>query len=245
MIKLKLMDQLANLQQKISITFNKPELLQEALTHRSFINENDARNHNERMEFLGDAVLELVITELLFENYPDYPEGTLTSFRAALVRTESLAEEAKKIELGLALFMSYGEESTGGRDRQYILANAMEALIGAIYLDQGYQSAKDFIIRNIYHKVGHIVENRLDIDAKSKLQEMSQEELRITPTYVLVNEQGPDHNKKFTMALKIGDHVLTEGVGESKQNAEQEAARGALDSWEELKSKFFPQIHDY
>ena len=224
---------------KIKLNFNNTVLLEEALTHRSFINENNGtKNHNERLEFLGDAVLELVVTELLFNNYPDKPEGDLTSFRAALVRTESLAYEAKKINLGESIFMSYGEEATGGRKRQYILANTMEALIGAIYLDQGYKCTEDFIKKHIYYKIEDIIKNRLDIDSKSKLQEISQEELRITPTYILINEEGPDHNKIFTMGVKINETVLARGAGDSKQKAEQNAATKALENWENLKKLF-------
>ncbi len=238
------MEGIQKIEKKLSINFDNQDLIKEALTHRSYINENSDGSHNERLEFLGDAVLELVVTELLFENYPDFPEGTLTSFRAALVRTESLAEEAEKISLGDSLFMSYGEEATGGRTRPYILANAMEALIGAIYLDKGYKEAKDFIAKYIYHKIDNIVENRLDIDSKSKLQEIAQEELRITPTYVLLNEEGPDHNKTFTMAVQIGENILTEGSGDSKQKAEQVAATNALEQWDKLKDKFFPKNND-
>ncbi|MCA9380770.1 ribonuclease III [Candidatus Dojkabacteria bacterium] len=237
------MDQKVNdFMQKINIEFKNPELLQEALTHRSYVNENpDTPNgHNERLEFLGDAVLELATTQMLFNDYPSYPEGDLTSFRAAIVRTESLAEEALKLELGQSLFMSNGEEATGGRDRQYILANAMEALIGSIYLDQGFDVALLFIKEKIYYKVQNIVDNRLDIDAKSKLQELSQEELKITPTYSLVSEEGPDHNKTFTMAVMIGDNSFGEGKGDSKQSAEQVAAQNALENWQELVGKYFP-----
>ena len=226
---------------KLELSFNSPELLKEALTHRSYVNENPntPNGHNERLEFLGDAVLELATTQMLFNDYPNFPEGDLTSFRAALVRTESLAEEALKLELGKYLFMSNGEEATGGRDRQYILANSMEALIGSIYLDQGFDSALLFIKEKIYYKVQNIVDNRLDIDAKSKLQELSQEQLKITPTYTLISDEGPDHNKTFTMGVLIGETIFGKGNGESKQNAEQVAASDALENWQELVDKHF------
>lgn len=242
MISIKKMEEISNLEKKIGYEFKNKDIIREALTHRSFVNEAEGEvNHNERLEFLGDAVLELAVTKLLFDDYPDFPEGTLTSFRAALVRTESLAESSLEIELGKSLFMSYGEEATGGRDRQYILANATEAVIGALYLDGGFEVATKFIKTFIYKKVGNIVENRLDIDSKSKLQEISQEELKITPTYELLGEEGPDHSKTFEMGAIIGDKVFGKGKGESKQNAEQAAATEALEKWEELKKKFFPE----
>lgn len=227
---------------EMEISFNNENLLIEALTHRSFINEQSkpGDRHNERLEYLGDAVLELIVSELLFNDYKELPEGDLTSFRSALVRTESLAESAAKIGLGKDLRMSNGEEISGGRERPYILANAFEALIGSIYLDQGYEVAKKFIIAHIYHKIQNIIENRLDIDPKSKLQEISQEILKITPSYVLINEEGPDHNKIFTMGVQVGDHVFAEGSGESKQSAEQNAAATALENWDKLIEKFFP-----
>jgi ribonuclease-3 len=228
--------------EKMEITFKNQSLLLEALTHRSFINEQSepGDKHNERLEYLGDAVLELIVSELLFNDYQELPEGDLTSFRSALVRTESLADSAREIGLGQDLRMSNGEEISGGRERPYILANGFEALIGAIYIDQGYEVAKRFIQEHIYHKIKNIVENRLDIDSKSKLQEISQEILKITPSYVQINEEGPDHNKTFTMGVQIGEHIFAEGVGESKQMAEQNAAGTALESWDKLIQKFFP-----
>jgi ribonuclease-3 len=234
---------LKHLQRKIKIPFKNVEILKEALTHRSFINENKSveRTHNERLEFLGDAVLELVITEFLYENYTTHSEGGLTSFRAALVRTESLAEEAEKLGLGKYIYMSKEEESTGGRNRQYILANTFEALIGAIFKDRGMKKAKDFIRTFIWYKIGKIIENRLDVDAKSKLQEISQEKLKITPIYTLLDSKGPDHNKTFKMGVNIGNFTFAEGEGESKQIAEQNAARKALENWDKLEKKYFSQ----
>lgn len=215
------------------------ELLKKALTHRSFLNEIKDRTleHNERLEFLGDAVLELVVTEYLFVNYTNLNEGVLTSFRAALVKTESLAEEAKRLGIGEYVFMSRGEEQSGGRSRQYILANTMEAIFGAVYLSVGYLDTKKFIEDNLCYKLASIIEGRTDIDPKSRLQELSQEAVKVTPAYALVSATGPDHNKTFEMAVKIGDFEFGTGKGKSKQEAEQNAARTALNNWDELIKK--------
>ncbi len=203
--------------------FKNHRLLEEALTHRSF-----SKRHNERLEFLGDAVLELVITELLFRDFSSRTEGELTSFRAAIVRTESLAEEATKLNLGAYIRMSKGEEATGGRQRQYILADVFESLVGAIHLDQGYEQAKHFIIKHLYYKINQIVENRTDIDSKSKLQEYAQEHYKETPFYKVVKEDGPDHDKIFTVVVMIGTKEYETGTGKSKQLAEQDAAGRTL-----------------
>ncbi len=226
---------------KLHIKFKKTELLVEAFTHRSYLNEfrNTGMQHNEKLEFLGDAVLELVATEFLFSKYPDFKEGDLTSFRAALVKTESLAEEAKRLELGEYILMSKGEESTGGRNRPYILANTIEAFIGALYLSEGYEESKKFIIENICYKSDEIISERLDIDAKSKLQEIAQESTKITPNYSLVGSSGPDHNKTFEMAVNIGEYEFGRGTGKSKQDAEQSAAKEALLKWDKLVKKHF------
>ena len=216
-------------------------LLLEALTHRSYLNEmkDPEIKHNERIEFIGDAVLELVVTEFLFKKYPNLPEGVLTSYRAALVKTESLAEEARRLGLGEYILMSRGEEHTGGRDRTYILANTMEAIIGAIYLSTGYEDSKDFIEKNISYKIDKIAENRSDIDSKSKLQEISQELTKITPNYELINASGPDHDKIFEIKVFIGDFEFGVGTGKSKQEAQQDAARVALEDWNNLYTKYF------
>lgn len=232
-------NQLKGFCEQIGVTIQNLTLLTEALTHRSYVNENRGRNiqHNERLEFLGDAVLELVSTEFLFSKYPDRPEGELTSFRAALVRTESLAETAAKMKYGEYIYMSKGEESTGGRSRPYILANTFEAVIGAIYLDQGYDASRDFLNRVLLPKIDEIVANRLDVDPKSKLQEVAQEMLKATPVYELVNEAGPDHDKTFTMRVILADKEVAQGDGKSKQEAEQSAARKALANWGDLYPK--------
>lgn len=226
--------------EKIGIKFNNIETLKEALTHRSFVNENrdEPSKQNERLEFLGDAVLELITTEFLYQKYPDRPEGDLTSFRAALVRTESIADAAAKLGFGEYLFMSRGEEATGGRSRQYILANAFEAVLGAIYLDQGFQTCVDFVSAHILPNIEEIVTNRLDIDPKSKLQEVAQEIIRFTPMYELVSETGPDHDKEFEMRVLINGFEFATGKGHSKQEAEQSAARAALTNWQKLYQKY-------
>lgn len=215
---------------KIDIEPNDLELYKRALTHRSFLNEANTSHslHNERLEFLGDAVLELVVTEHLFSLFPDRPEGELTSFRAATVRTESLAETASELQIGDYLYLSKGEDLTGGRHKPYILANTLEAIIGAIYLDLGYAKAQEFVSKNLFHKISKIVELRLDIDNKSKLQEIAQDIMGYTPRYELKNAIGPDHAKKFTMVVKINEKVYGEGVGRNKQEAEQNAAKNAL-----------------
>ncbi|MEP7103465.1 MAG: ribonuclease III [Candidatus Dojkabacteria bacterium] len=217
------------------------ELLKVALTHRSFINEvkNRALEHNERLEFLGDAVLELVVTEFLFNSFKDLNEGVLTSFRAALVKTESLAEEAKRLGIGEFIFMSKGEEQSGGRARQYILANTMEAIVGSIHLSLGYKSAEEFILKNICYKLASIIEDRKDIDAKSKLQELAQEATKFTPRYELLTSVGPDHNKTFEMEVFIDVHNFGKGSGKSKQEAEQNAAQDAINNWDKLIKKYF------
>ncbi len=236
-----MLENFKHLQKKIGIEFSDQAILEQALTHRSFINEakKDNRIHNERLEFLGDAVLELVVTEYLFNKYPEFNEGKLTSLRSALVRTESLAFEALKVSLGEYLFMSHGEESSGGRTRPYILANAFESLIGAIYQDQGYNTAKGFIVKHLCYKAKEIIDKQLDIDPKSKLQEIVQEKMKQTPSYQVINETGPDHNKIFTMGVAIGSVVIAKGKGESKQLAEQQAASRALQNWDKIiKEKF-------
>lgn len=232
-----------NLKKTIKFDIEDP-LLTEALTHRSYINELKSSDikHNERLEFIGDAVLELVVTDFLFKKYPEHTEGVLTSYRAALVKTESLAEEARRLKIGEYILMSKGEEQTGGRDRTYILANTVEAIIGALYLSKGYDACKSFIEENICYKIDTIAENRSDIDAKSKLQEVSQEATKITPIYELSSSAGPDHDKVFKMKVIIGEHEFGSGEGRSKQEAQQRAAEEALSNWENLYTKYFAKI---
>jgi len=213
------------------ITFKNKELLRRAFTHRSYLNENrgSESSHNERLEFLGDAVLELMVTEYLYEKYPDSTEGDLTAYRASLVNAITLSEAAQKINVNDFLLLSKGEAKDTGKARQYILANTMEAIIGAIYLDQGYDSSKYFISKNLFHLIDKIVEDKSWIDAKSKFQEKAQEKESTTPLYKSLKEEGPDHDKKFTIGVYLNDDLIAEGTGMSKQEAEQVAARKALE----------------
>ncbi len=219
------------LENKIGFVFSKKELLTRALTHRSYLNENRGRGlrNNERLEFLGDAVLELVISSELYHKYPDKPEGDLTAIRSAVVRTESLAEESRRIGVGEHLLMSKGEEDSGGRDKDYLLANAFEALLGAIYLDKGIDECQKFIERTLLKKLEHIVDNDLFIDPKTKVQEVIQAQHKVTPVYEIIKEHGPDHDKYFTVRLKMGGKTVSTGFGPSKQKAEEDAAQKALD----------------
>ena len=216
---------------RIGVTFSDSGLLKTAFTHRSYVNENRAevKEHNERLEFLGDAVLELVVTDFLFHKYLDRPEGELTAFRASLVNTQSISAAATALGMNDFLLLSRGEAKDTGRARQYILANAFEALIGAVYLDQGYDAAHELIKKSLFGKIDNIVEQRLWQDAKSYFQEKAQEHHSVTPSYELVDEVGPDHDKKFISAVHIGEESVAQGEGRSKQEAEQAAARKALE----------------
>jgi len=218
----------------LGLEYKDIQLYKTALTHRSYINENLGKNitqHNERLEFLGDAVLELIITEYLFHKYPEFKEGELTSFRSATVKTTSLAETSKQLGLGNYLFLSRGEEKTGGRERPYILANTFEAFLGAIFLDQGLSFAKAFLEKYLIPKIENIIKNRSDIDSKSKLQELAQDQMGITPQYFLISEEGPDHDKLFKMSVKIGTKTFGTGEGHNKQEAESNAAQEAINNW--------------
>ncbi|MBU1292698.1 ribonuclease III [Patescibacteria group bacterium] len=216
--------------EKLGVQFNNLDLLIEALTHRSYLNEHrTAGNHNERLEFLGDAVLELAVTHFLFTRFPNKPEGELTAYRAALVNTYSLAEEAERLGVNDMLLLSKGERKDTGRARQIILANAFEAILGAIYLDQGYESVDAFISKNLNPKIEEVIAKRTWQDAKSHFQEIAQEKRGVTPTYKTLTEEGPDHDKRFTIGVFLGDKEIARGEGSSKQEAEQVAAQGALE----------------
>lgn len=215
---------------ELGLSYNDYALLEEALTHRSYLNEHkDAKSHNERLEFLGDAVLELAVTHFLYTKYPNKPEGDLTAFRAALVNTVSLAESAEKIGLNDMIMLSKGERKDTGRARQIILANAFEALLGSLYLDQGYEAAEAFIGKHLYAKIDDVVKTRAWQDAKSRFQELAQEKRGHTPMYKTLTETGPDHDKLFTVGVFVGDEKIAEGEGKSKQEAEQAAAQAAID----------------
>ncbi len=218
------------IESKIGLSFKNKDLLKKAFTHRSYLNENknSGLEHNERLEFLGDAVLELVATRFLFDKYPKKPEGELTALRSALVNSVMLAEVASELNFGEFLLLSRGEAKDTGRARQYILANTYEALVGALYLDSGYDSASDFITRTVLSKIKDVEDKRLYIDAKSFFQEKAQEYFGITPTYKTLKEIGPDHDKEFKVGLYIADDFISEGSGKSKQEAETDAAREGL-----------------
>lgn len=215
--------------QVLGYEFTRIELLVTALTHRSYVNEHrkSVSEHNERLEFLGDAVLELVVTEYLFAKY-DEPEGILTSWRAALVRTESIGEAGEKVGYAPLVRMSRGEKNGGERARQQILANAFEAVIGAIYLERGYDDAKAFIHQHIISKLDDILRTGSWRDPKSHLQEISQRVDGFTPVYRVLGESGPDHDKVFTLGVFVGDRQMGKGIGPSKQHAQQSAARAAI-----------------
>ncbi len=217
-------------QKQIGIEFADKNLLKQAFIHRSYINENKSSglSHNERLEFLGDAVLELVITDFLYKKYEDKAEGELTAYRSALVNADTCAGIAKKLGMESLLLLSKGESKDTGRARQYILANALEALIGAIYLDQGTEKAQLFIENNFTGMIEKIISEGSHVDSKSLFQEKSQEFEGITPAYKTIKESGPDHEKKFTVGVYVGKDLIATGEGKSKQDAEQVAAREAL-----------------
>lgn len=215
---------------KHGLIFSNPALLEEAFTHRSYLNEHkSAKAHNERLEFLGDAVLELSATHFLFTRFTDKPEGELTAYRASLVNTYSLAELADAIGINEMLLLSRGEKRDTGRARQIILANAFEALVGALYLDQGYEAADAFLAKHLYPKIDGIIEKRAYQDAKSRFQELAQDKRGVTPHYKTIREEGPDHDRDFVVGVYLGEEETGRGVGKSKQEAEQSAAQAALD----------------
>ncbi len=207
--------------------FKNKDFLFQAVTHRSSVHERAKHGHNERLEFLGDAVLQLVTTEYLF-HLSDKPEGELTNWRSALVKGDHLSEVAVELRLGEYLFLSRGEEASGGRTKQSTLANAVEALIGAVFLDQGLEIARAFIHRFILTHLKQLIAKGKHRDEKSVFQEIAQEKTGITPTYSLVSESGPDHSKVFACAVFIGEEKVAVGEGNTKQKAEQDAARAAL-----------------
>ncbi len=217
----------------LELDFSDLELLTTAFTHRSYLNEHPEYKNpsNERLEFLGDAVLQFLSSEYLYNTYPSSQEGSLTNYRAALVCTPSLAEEAKRLGYGEFLFLSNGEEASGGRSREYILANTFEAVLGAIYLQHGIEKSRVFLTKNLFYKVKNIVDNNKYKDYKSLFQEMAQEKVGATPIYKVMEEWGPDHEKMFKIGLFINEKQYGLGEGSSKQKAEQTAAKNALDNW--------------
>ncbi len=224
------MHNLSQFESKIGVQFKNQDLLLQALTHRSYLNENPSFRvgQNERLEFLGDAVLELVVTEKLYAEFPEKPEGDLTSFRAALVNSKMLADVAADIGLNEFMLLSRGEAKDTGRARQYILANAFEALVGAMYLDQGYDAVRDFIHRAVLSRLPDVLDKKLYKDPKSLFQEEAQERVGITPTYEVRREWGPDHDKHFVVGVFLDSELVADGQGASKQQAQEEAARAGL-----------------
>ncbi len=218
----------------LNLTFSDKTLLRRALTHRSYINENPdyLLEDNERLEFLGDAVLDFITGEYLYHHFPEMPEGRLTNLRSALVRTEKLAQFATNLDLGDYLFLGRGEEESGGRQRPAILCDAFEALVGALYLDNGINATRQFVYKLIEPALQEILHLETAKDAKSRLQEIAQSLYRLTPTYHTIKEQGPDHAKEFTVEVLIGDKCYGQGKGFSKQTAAQAAAQQALEALE-------------
>lgn len=213
--------------------FTDQQLLTQALTHRSALNEPHLKvtESNERLEFLGDAVLELIATDYLFKHFPDQPEGVLTAYRSALVKTTSLAKVAETLGIGESILMSKGEEAGGGRTNESLLADTFEALTGALYLDQGLSAAEAFLTQHLFITLPEILKRKLYQDAKSSLQETVQARGLPTPTYEVLEEKGPDHDKVFTITVLVGDTVVGTGSGKSKQAAQQEAAQNALERY--------------
>lgn len=219
------------LQALLGITFNEPSLLEQAVVHSSYINENPAftLGHNERLEFLGDAILGYIAAEKLYQEFPDLTEGEMTKLRAALVRRDTLARMARGIRLGDFLLMGKGEEASGGRNKTPNLAGALEAVIAAVYLDRGVDIARELVLRLLDKEISKAISHGMSIDYKSRLQEIIQSRYQLAPVYRLVAEAGPDHDKTFTVEVMVGDSILGKGTGKSKKLAEKEAARLALD----------------
>lgn len=218
------------LQKTIGVTFTDQERLKQAFYHRSYLNEaREIKNSNERLEFLGDAVLSFLTSQFLYERYPDYPEGILTNIRSSLVKTTTLSEIAKSLKLGELLFLSHGEEASGGRTNQSLLADVFEALLGAMFLDQGIDVCQRYLEKQLFPKAADVVENKAYVDFKSYLQEIIQQDSRVSPTYEVVKSEGPDHARTFWVEARAGGNVLGAGSGKSKQAGEQAAALSALE----------------
>ncbi len=224
------MIQFSDFEKTTKITFKDKILLKQAFVHRSYINENPGSNllHNERLEFLGDAVLELIVTDFLYKKYKGYTEGELTAIRSALVNAITISEVALKIGMNDYLLLSKGEAKDTGKARQYILANTYEAYLGAVYLDQGYDVANKFVTNTLLPYTDEIVKKKLWRDSKSLIQEKAQEHIGVTPAYKILSESGPDHDKHFTVGVFFSSELVAEGKGKSKQEAEQKAAESAL-----------------
>lgn len=228
-------EKLDDLEKKLGIKFNDRKLYERVFIHRSYLNENKRKEleHNERLEFLGDAVIELIVTEFLYKKF-NHPEGILTNWRSAIVRGKSLSDEAKIIGLDELLLTSRGESKNVGKAKDLLLANVLEALVGAIYIDLGYEKAQEFVSKHVIYKLDEVIKSGQNIDPKGRFQELSQEKFSITPTYIVVSETGPDHNKKFVVSANLGEKFIANGSGASKQSAQVEAARAALENWDKI-----------
>jgi ribonuclease-3 len=226
------MKNLIDFEKEIDLKFDDENLLKNIFIHRSYLNENPSTGleSNERLEFLGDAVIELIVTEHMYQNYKN-SEGDLTSWRAALVCGKNLSDISKKFNMGEYLFLSKGEEKMGGRSRELLMANVFEALVGAMYLEKGYDETKKFLLKHLLNKLPEVIENKIYLDPKTELQEKSQSEQGITPTYEVLGEVGPDHNKIFTVGVFLNDKKIGEGKGSSKQSGQISAAGDALKKW--------------
>ena len=223
------MSSLADLQQQAGFTFHNEELFRRALTHRSYLNEHsEVTEDNERLEFLGDAVLDFLVGAMLYNRFPEMQEGQLTRLRSSLVRTEQLAELARQIDLGQYIRLGKGEDEAGGRERDALLCDVFEAILGGLYLDSGLEAVKEFVERLFLSVAVDIAREQTDIDAKSYFQEWAQSELNFTPQYLTVSAEGPDHEKTFTVEVRVGGEVYGTGVGRSKQVAARAAALDAL-----------------
>ena len=225
------MAHLTALQEILGVTFNKPSLLEQAVVHSSYVNENPTlvSSHNERLEFLGDAILGFVVAEKLYQDFPTLSEGEMTKLRSALVRRDTLARVARAVRLGDFLYLGKGEEASGGRGKTANLAAALEAVIAATFLDQGATTTRNLVLRLLSEELAKVVSRGMGVDYKSQLQELMQARHQSTPTYRLVEAEGPDHDKRFTIEVMTGDVVLGRGTGRSKKLAETEAARSALE----------------
>ncbi len=226
------MKDFSEFEEKIKVAFKDKDLLKQAFTHRSYLNEHPRTglSHNERLEFLGDAVLELAVTDYLYEAFPHETEGELTSYRAALVNTTSISRAAQDLGMNKYLLLSKGEAKDTGKAREYILANTFESVLGAIYLDRGYKTAEKFVKTHLIPYIEDVIKHRLWQDAKSNFQEEAQERVGVTPVYKVLGEAGPDHEKEFTVGVFLKADLVAEGQGRSKQDAEQEAARKGLEA---------------
>ncbi len=227
---------------ELKVFYEHHEIFKEAFTHRSAVNEKTKlKSHNERMEFLGDAVLELSATDFLFKHFPERPEGELTSLRSALVKKENLAKVARKLEIGTLLRMSKGEARSGGRNKDYLLANLIEAFIGALYISAGYEVADKFIQQFVLDEIDHILKDNLHIDAKSQFQEFTQGHFGITPRYEVISDEGKDHEKVFELGAFLNQTEVGRGKGHSKKQAQVEAASDALKNQKKWESEFPPK----